>query len=332
MESADTLDASLELLDDVEGFNFFFPDDGDAPDTVHPEGEAALNQDRALMQQLELSGHLDSSLSKSIYAPNDQSGTKQHASNMLIAIKPSLEGGKPKKSTRKLRHQRKKNELKYLRSQVTDLEEQLESLKTSNQTQTEPAQSTLMHQGGVASEGVSLWERVANNQRRERVKAEVENAKLRERLEGQLKIAKSLEKLLRKRPAEGDENKTRTKLRMQKIGALQESENFAILSARVDTLYERVDAVMNEAGLAAMKRERNGAQVRLDNSGRLSVELVDAKILPFDFLQVANAVWTTLTTKRIELDNGYYQVRGLWIQLALGGTSLTSDSVGLGLH
>ncbi|KAE8975302.1 hypothetical protein PR003_g26060 [Phytophthora rubi] len=120
-------------------------------------------------------------------------------------------------------------------------------------------------------------------------------------------MAKSLEKLLRKRPAEEIASGEYVKMRMQKMAGLQESEVFALLASKVDTLYERVDAVMKEVGLGFVRRERNEAQVKRDRSGRVCVELVDAKILPFAVQDVAKAVWKTLTSKRIELDNGYYK-------------------------
>ncbi|KAG6618964.1 uncharacterized protein IUM83_01062 [Phytophthora cinnamomi] len=301
---ADLLESSLELLDDVEGFGLCFFDFDDVLDKAYTPGHAALDQDRALMQQLERSGDLDTNPSKLIYTLNGSIESEQDAAT---AAKHSPETDKPQKSTRKLRHQRQKNELEYLRNQVTELEKQLESLKNSSNAQAKE-QGALMSLGGTVGDEVSsLWERVARNQRKERVKAEVENAKLRERLEGQLKIAKSLEKLLRKRPAEEDGNRGRSKMRMQKMVGLREAEVFALLSVRVDTLAERVDAVMNEAGFAVVNRERNEAQVKRDNSGRVCVELVDAKILPFAVQDVGKAVWKTLASQRIELDNGYYK-------------------------
>ncbi|KAE8905116.1 hypothetical protein PF003_g10940 [Phytophthora fragariae] len=303
MESTSTADllASLELLDDVEGFDLFFSDVNSAVEPAYTTRDASLDQDSALMQQLELSGDLDSTLSKLIHTP---SCSEEDTSNAAPSTHPLLNDvNKQQKSTRKLRHQRKKNELEYLRGQVTELEKELESLKGPSKTQTGDQVAACPAGGDVSV----LWERVATNQRRERVKAEVENAKLRERLEGQLKMAKSLEKLLRKRPAEEIASGEYVKMRMQKMAGLQESEVFALLASKVDTLYERVDAVMKEVGLGFVRRERNEAQVKRDRSGRVCVELVDAKILPFAVQDVAKAVWKTLTSKRIELDNGYYK-------------------------
>lgn len=304
--TADLLDASLELLDDVEGFDLFFSDVNSAVEPAYTTRDAALDQDSALMQQLELNGDLDPNLSKLIHTPSSSVGSEQDANTAVPIANPLLEGvNKQQKSTRKLRHQRKKNELEYLRNQVTELEKELESLKDPSKIETGDQVAACPSGGDVSV----LWERVATNQRRERVKAEVENAKLRERLEGQLKMAKSLEKLLRKRPAEESESGGCVKMRTQKMAGLQESEVFALLASKVDTLYERVDGVMKEVGLGVVRREHNEAQVKRDRSGRVCVELVDAKILPFAVQDVAKAVWKTLTSKRIELDNGYYKVR-----------------------
>ncbi|KAE9258973.1 hypothetical protein PR003_g34990 [Phytophthora rubi] len=72
MESTSTADllASLELLDDVEGFDLFFSDVNSAVEPAYTTRDASLDQDSALMQQLELSGDLDSTLSKLIHTPS----------------------------------------------------------------------------------------------------------------------------------------------------------------------------------------------------------------------------------------------------------------------
>ncbi|GMF31737.1 unnamed protein product [Phytophthora lilii] len=247
--TADFLDASLELLDDVEGFDLLLCDEGDADEEVE-----------------------------------------------IL------------KSTRKLRHQRKKNELEYLRKEVMELEKELERLKASSRTQVESD----CDKGDIHA--ASLWERVAKNQRRERMKAEVENVKLRERLEGQLKIAKSLEKLLRKRPADDTTSKDE---KIRKLAGLREDEVFGVLSERVNDLHKRADLVMDEAGFTIHKNERNGARVKLNETAQVCVEMVDAKILPFGVHDVAKATWKTLSTKRIELDNGYYSVPEFCVVLRL---------------
>ncbi|KAL4088226.1 hypothetical protein PRIC1_012652 [Phytophthora ramorum] len=309
------LDASLELLDDVEGFDLvpFGSEQGRGGIGTSTCREVPNDEDRDLLQQLEIIGDLDADLWKLIPDPDVAEDSERDASSATIAAQADLPCHETpigvQKSTRKLRHQRKKNELEYLRKQVVDLVKELEGVKRSSGSETQKQGALLLPRGDDgASEGVSLWERVAKNQRDERVKAEVENVKLRERLEGQLKLAQSLEKLLCKRRADEDvEGAANQKMRARKLAGLREPEIFEMLSDRVDGLYTRVDVVMSEAGLASLKRERNDARVKFDKTGRVCVEMVDAKISPFAVHHVAEAAWTILGTKRIELGNGYYK-------------------------
>lgn len=89
---------------------------------------------------------------------------------------------------------RPKQELEYLRREIVELETQLASAKSAAPGAGDAAD-------GQRQSAATLWERLANRQKEERVKAEIENEKLREMLDGQLRIARSLEKVLRKRAA-----------------------------------------------------------------------------------------------------------------------------------
>ncbi|KAL4165818.1 hypothetical protein KRP22_014528 [Phytophthora ramorum] len=213
------LDTSLELLDDVEGFDLvpFGSEQGRGGIGTSTCREVPNDEDRDLLQQLEIIGDLDADLWKLIPDPDVAEDSEHDASSATIAAQADLPCHETpigvQKSTRKLRHQRKKNELEYLRKQVVDLEKELEGVKRSSGSET------------------------------------------------------------------------------QKQGAL---------------LLPR-DVVMSEAGLASLKRERNDARVKFDKTGRVCVEMVDAKISPFAVHHVAEAAWTILGTKRIELGNGYYK-------------------------
>ncbi|KAG7382266.1 hypothetical protein PHYBOEH_010552 [Phytophthora boehmeriae] len=289
MEIAPTsdLDASLELLDDVEGFDLVIPELDNVHEGDSVAADSQLDEDQPLLQLLEV----DKSILDEPYKDQDKQV------DIITATMSTTSSDKsqvvPVKSTRKARHQRKKKELEYLKAQVAELEQQLQGLKNANNI-------------GDNSQTILLWERAAKNQREELMKAEIENVKLRETLEGQLKIAKSLEKLLRKRPADEVFDSRHQKFQV-KLTSLRQSEIFNILSDRIDDQFGCVDAVMKDAGFATLKCERNGAQVKLDESSRLYVEMVDAKISPFPVHKVAEAVWTTLTTQRIALTNGYFE-------------------------
>jgi hypothetical protein len=308
------LDSPLDLLDGIEGVDFLIPGLNDAQEGAVTPVEVGHEENHALLQFLD--GDLDADLSDLISSRDSSANSEQDATAASAALPlplaSTLSLDLPQKSTRKLRHQRKRKELQHLRTQVAELEQELESLKAPHSTQLQlQGNAPVPETGGSGTCGanaLSLWERVAVNQRSERLKAEVENAKLRAQLEGQLKIAKGLEKLLRKRPAAEDGEETDQKIRARRLATLHESEIWGMLSERVAELFHQVDAAMAEAGFAGVQRERNGVQVKLDPSGEVYVELVDAKLSPYALHAVADAVWTTCATKRIELDNGYYKV------------------------
>lgn len=100
---------------------------------------------------------------------------------------------------RAVQRRRQKEEIDMLRSLVKDLELQLQQLQ-----QHAAAPCTAKPEVESGAEGTmtcaSLWERTAQRQKDERLRAEVENTKLRMMLEGQLRTAQSLDKLLHKRP------------------------------------------------------------------------------------------------------------------------------------
>lgn len=104
---------------------------------------------------------------------------------------------------KRLCHRRKsrKTELDELREHVKELEGQLATLRTHKDERDDSLVCPKLPAAEAASSPAALWERTARAQKDQRVRAEVENARLREVLEGQLKVAMSLEKLLRKRPS-----------------------------------------------------------------------------------------------------------------------------------
>jgi hypothetical protein len=97
--------------------------------------------------------------------------------------KPPLDGA-PGRARGSNRYQkRQKEELKYLKGRVRELEEELRHVDEESH----------------AKLGNSMWQRVAQQQSVARQQALSENARLREELNDQIKFSKSLEKMIRKR-------------------------------------------------------------------------------------------------------------------------------------
>jgi hypothetical protein len=96
--------------------------------------------------------------------------------------------------------QRQKKELTYLRTKLVQLEDELNRLQAKKNSfvhgvrgeETESS-STPRNAGDFA------WRPVAESQRKDAIRAKLENAELREQLEEQVRFAKSLQQLLRKR-------------------------------------------------------------------------------------------------------------------------------------
>ncbi|RLN56862.1 hypothetical protein BBJ28_00008745 [Nothophytophthora sp. Chile5] len=320
------LDDSLAFLDDVEGFRLLIPElegvdeleggfHGDAGSLGDHDGTQELIHEWGLADAaLSSPAHLNASPVAMLPPPTvvdklvNMGEVALDATATDATVAPIA---KREPSTRKARRQRQKNELDTLRAEVAEMEQELEQLKVSSRAST-PADarchSLLDELDGQqqSNESASLWERIAEHQKAERFKAEVENAKLRDRLEGQLKIARSLEKLLRKRPADETLGRGDQRARLRKLENVQEVDIFSMLSERVDALFVDVDAVMRETGLRTVKRERNDVETRFDDADCVCLEMVDANIAPFALHDVAKAVWATLTTERIQLPNGYY--------------------------
>ncbi|RLN92115.1 hypothetical protein BBJ28_00001149 [Nothophytophthora sp. Chile5] len=327
-DSADLLplDDSLAFLDDIEGFRLLIPElegVGELEGSLH--GDAGSlgdhNETQELIHELGLADAALPSTTQRGASPAAMLPPPIVADNLAEAGEVALDAtvtdvtaapiAKREPSTRKTRRQRQKNELETLRAEVAEMEQELEQLKVSSRAST-PAgarcHSFLDELDGQqqSNESASLWERIAEHQKTERLKAEVENVKLRDRLEGQLKIARSLEKLLRKRPAEETLGHGDQRARLRKLANVQEADISSMLSERVDTLFVDVDTVMRETGLGTVKRERNDVEARFDDADCVCLEMVDANIVPFALHGVSKAVWATLTTERIQLPNGYY--------------------------
>jgi hypothetical protein len=196
---------------------------------------------------------------------------------------------------------------------------------------------------------VTLWERLANRQKEERVKAEIENEKLREMLDGQLRIARSLEKVLRKRAAsssvrawilaglcvlEADDTQCLTCLWQLKLmdpmaasllkrrrpEAGDSSDNssdsiFSMLSDDLDDVFTSFDEVMRQTNLGTLQDEINDAQAKLDAAGDLYMQLRHAAVVPFGVQRTGDAMWRFLSMNEQEIPNGYMKVH--WCHVLL---------------
>lgn len=111
-------------------------------------------------------------------------------------------------STKKAR-KRVKDEIEYLRQQVTAFEEKLEKLRLApreEQQQVAPQTDALSFRQGPFTSQLASWEGVAKHQADEKEKSQAENVKLKEKLSRQLHLARNLSKLLETQQAASVKN------------------------------------------------------------------------------------------------------------------------------
>ncbi|KAK1935560.1 hypothetical protein P3T76_010255 [Phytophthora citrophthora] len=159
---------------------------------------------------------------------------------------------------------------------------------------------------------VPVWERMAQHQKEEKSKAEMENLRLKGLIQEQLKISKGLEKLLRKRckssMSSGSDAETSAAVlgvKRPRTSDAEETAVFASLASGLDARLAEMEAVFEKGGLTRDKQELQETQMILDERRGpvMEVKLLlvvkilpfkDAKILPFNVQACAAAVWKSM--------------------------------------
>jgi hypothetical protein len=229
---------------------------------------------------------------------------------------------------------RQKDELTRLRAQVQELQRELEHVRgrlphrqpliryttvSNGSTVTASAPnstgSPTATSGATGAGSVPVWERMAQHQKEEKSKAEMENLRLKGLIQEQVKISRGLEKLLKKRcknmvrAARSEslwscdvgsnsylivspfqtENPFPDKKR--RLCDFSETALFDSLLSSIDARVHELDAVFEKSGLAQDKRELQETQMILDERRGPVMEVKDAKILPFDVATCSSALW-----------------------------------------
>ncbi|KAG7393569.1 hypothetical protein PHYPSEUDO_007406 [Phytophthora pseudosyringae] len=196
-------------------------------------------------------------------------------------------------------------EVAYLREKVAQLEAELDGLQqhrtpTKLIKQDGHADSLAGQDGAVVSSSVavqSVWKPVAQQQRKRREKAEIENARLKLVLESQLKAAKSMQVLLLKRAKNQLMECARTVTpdttdfaagRM--VNYHSDLGDFEDMLVILEGAYREMDAVFCTNGLNSMEVTYKDTQVREGDDG-IYLDVFSNKVLPFDLDTTAKAVW-----------------------------------------
>lgn len=91
----------------------------------------------------------------------------------------------------------------------------------------------------------------------------------------------------------------------------QDSALFDTLGARLDELYEQLDATWLETGLVVTQHEVDEAEAKLDASDNVFLEMISSKVVPFSAKRVSDAAWE-LMSSGIKVTNGHISVRLSW--------------------
>ncbi|ETM41410.1 hypothetical protein L914_12810, partial [Phytophthora nicotianae] len=220
---------------------------------------------------------------------------------------------------------RQKDELTRLRAQVQELQRELEHVRSrmprskiraipavvnggikTERSPHSPVAVTAAPLMGLESAGdstsglmvVPVWERMAQHQKEEKSKAEMENLRLKGLIQEQLKISKGLEKLLRKRckssmssGSDAETSATVLGVKRPRTSDAEETAVFASLASGLEARLAEMEAVFDKGGLNRDKQELQETQMILDERRGPVMEVKDARILPFDVQACATAVW-----------------------------------------
>lgn len=201
---------------------------------------------------------------------------------------------------------RQKDELTRLRAQVQELQRELEHVRGRlPHKQPTAVRAAGAGEGGAGGSGAGaasavgtpVWERMAQHQKEEKSKAEMENLRLKGLIQEQVKISRGLEKLLKKRCKNMTENPFPEKRR--RLCDVSESSLFEALVASVDARLPELETVFEKSGMAKDKREIQETQMILDERRGPVMEVKDAKILPFDVATCSNALWACIEQEAI---------------------------------
>ncbi|TMW59817.1 hypothetical protein Poli38472_004886 [Pythium oligandrum] len=221
----------------------------------------------------------------------DSTQTTESSSSSVTSSPPSAEETadkepKSKKKPRVRKPDRTRQELLYLRETVGELEKKLSELVDEQRK----------HKEQLAVN--SSWAKAASEQRIEREQSEEQNARLRTMYVEQIQLVKNLDRMLQKRgyvellgsDVVGPNVK---RVRGQPDWGFRAQQLEADLNRTVREMYEQVDAISSDPQLELPENTPSKRVVELlsDDVSGAKVQSLDSRILPFSYVETANAAW-----------------------------------------
>ncbi|KAJ8530526.1 hypothetical protein ON010_g14386 [Phytophthora cinnamomi] len=189
-----------------------------------------------------------------------------------------------------------------LREEAGKLQIDLQILQTRQHTNDQRANmkeedGSALAMSDTGSQVTSLWQGLADQQRRRRQEAERDNVLLRLAVERQRKVANSLTRQMQRRAAQLTNEcaslVTSAPSNQNSFHVLDfkgDLEGFRGLFRRLDNAYRNVDNVFMTNGLAGMTISPVDVHVRKGDDGK-SLKFASYKVLPFDVRAAAEATW-----------------------------------------
>ncbi|ETI37563.1 hypothetical protein F443_16511 [Phytophthora nicotianae P1569] len=203
---------------------------------------------------------------------------------------------KPVGTPQKKRICQQKLELEYLRVLAGKLESNLVQLRSSK--------SAASHETEAQRVKKALWKPIAERQRKERIRAEVENQKLRAAVKSQLKLVTRLQGLLRKRLKEEDVEKLvgpRRLLWVPRSWSLTDNDIFADQLSHVQRAHLEVGQLFSGPDFENTFSTFSNMHVVSDNSSDTGVAFVTRSnaVLPFDVKVTERGFWRVFAMESI---------------------------------
>lgn len=209
---------------------------------------------------------------------------------------------------------RQKDELVRLRVQVQELQHELEHLKArvapsppqavlhlSVLAASANAATAMATTAPVTGSGSSsrVWQRIAMHQKEEKTKAEVENIKLKGLLQDQMKLSKGLEKILKKRCKQPNDQQCSATKRVC-LAPTDESTIYKNLEHNLAARVDQIHLVVEASRPSWANTDSLFARVVMDARKGHRLELSESKVFPFAVSNINEAIWQSLESETRE--------------------------------
>ncbi|GMF43214.1 unnamed protein product [Phytophthora fragariaefolia] len=192
---------------------------------------------------------------------------------------------------KKKRIRREIVELKYLRSKVKELEEQLRELQLGFSTLPRAEGEPIPLDGFIPS----VWTSMAGRQLKDRMRAERENQELRDMLQDQLKIAQGLEDTLKQLPPSQNVGGECGSILPPDLFGPSSSETLAESLGHLERSYLNVNEAFTMEGVDKLEMDKHEIKATHHPSYGTCIRFTTRIAMPFNYDITSRAVWRFIT-------------------------------------